>query len=194
MSAFPQLTVPILLTSGTVSLWLGWYLFIHGDDGGQPFLTLKDTYSGLPRKGLELLALVLMLGAVMYAFNLQDWLADQAHALIPEGISLFLLFLVIALITSFSTEVFSNTVVQLALFLVLLPIAQASGFNPAQALLLVTLSCTCAFMSPIATPVNALAFGGVQGISLWRWLTTGAAMNTIAATAITGYVLAFIGV
>ncbi len=192
MNALPGLTIPVLLASGAVSLWLGWYLFFHPVDDEQPFLTLKDTYSGLPRKGLELLALVLLLGAIMYALNLQDWLAGQAQTLIPEGISLFMLFLVIALITSFSTEVFSNTVVQLALFLVLLPVAQASGFNPAQALLLVTLSCTCAFMSPIATPVNALAFGGVQGISLWRWLTTGAAMNAIAATAITGYVLACI--
>jgi len=83
--------------------------------------------------------------------------------------------------------------VQLALFLVLLPIAQAGGFDPAQALLVVTLSCTCAFMSPIATPVNALAFGGVQGESLWRWVSIGAVMNTVAATAITVYVYHFVG-
>ncbi len=192
MSVMPGQVMPILLATGAVTLWLAWYLFFHSMGGDGPFLTIPDTYNGLPKKGLKLLAFVLLLGGVMYALNLQDWLAAQASALLPEGMSLFLLFLVIALVTSFSTEIFSNTVVQLALFLVLLPLAQTGGFDPAQALLLVTLSCTCAFMSPIATPVNALAFGGVQGISLWRWLTTGAVMNAIAATAITAYVLSFV--
>lgn len=192
MAAFPGQTLLVLAASGAVSLWLTWYLFFHRIHGTDPFLTLPDTYSGLPKKGLELLALVMLLGGIMYALNLQDWLADQTRELIPQGISLFVLFLSIAFITTFSTEVFSNTVVQLALFLVLLPIAQAGGFDPAQALLVVTLSCTCAFMSPIATPVNALAFGGLQGISLWRWLTTGAVMNALAATVISAYVLTLV--
>ncbi len=188
MAEFPAAVAPILAASGAVTLWLTWYLFVHPMDADGPFLTLQDTYSGLPRKGLELLALVLLLGGIMIALDLQDWLAAQAAALLPAGLSVFVLFLAIALITSFTTEVFSNTVVQLALFLVLVPIAEAAGFDPAQALLLVTLSCTCAFMSPIATPVNALAFGGVQGESLWRWVASGAAMNLVAATTITAYV------
>lgn len=192
ITELPQWELPILVATGGVSVWLIWYLFFHPMDGDGSFLTLKDTYSGLPKKGVELLAFVILLGGVMYALNLQDWLAAQAQELIPSGMSVFVLLLVIALMTSFSTEIFSNTVVQLALFLVLLPIAELGRFSPALALLVVTLSCTCAFMSPIATPVNALAFGGVQGVSLWRWLTTGAAMNALAATAITVYVLMFV--
>jgi sodium-dependent dicarboxylate transporter 2/3/5 len=88
--------------------------------------------------------------------------------------------------------VFSNTVVQVALFLVLLPLAAGAGFPLAQALLVVTLSCTCAFMSPIATPVNALAFGGVPGVSLWRFMAIGVVMNVLAASLITYYVLTFV--
>jgi sodium-dependent dicarboxylate transporter 2/3/5 len=169
-----------------------WYLFWHRMDGGERFLSVPDTYSGLPKKGLELLGLVLLLGAIMYALNAQDWLAAQAQGLIPATLPLLGLFLLVALITSFSTEVFSNTVVQLALFVVLLPLALANDFPPAQTLLVVTLSCTCAFMSPIATPVNALAFGGVQGVSLSRMLSIGALMNTVAAIAISVYVLHFV--
>lgn len=192
ITAYPTWQAPILAATGGVTLWLVWFLFFHRIDGDGPFLTVPDTYSGLPKKGLELLAFVLVLGGIMYALNLEAWLATQAAALIPSGMSILVLFLFIALATSFTTEILSNTVVQLALFLVLLPIAEAGGFPPAQALLVVTLSCTCAFMSPIATPVNALAFGGIQGESLWRWLATGAVMNTLAATAITAYVLAFV--
>ena len=57
----------------------------------------------------------------------------------------------------------------------------------------VSLASTCAFMTPVATPVNALAFGGLQGESLWRWVSTGAVMNAVAATAITVYVYHFVG-
>ncbi len=192
ITALPAWQITILAATATITLGLTWYLFLHRIDGNGPFLNLSDTYSGLPKKGLELLGVVLLLGGIMYALNAQEWLATQAQGLIPAGMSLFLLLLIIALITSFSTEIFSNTVVQLALFLVLLPVAEAGGFSPAQALLVVTLSCTCAFMSPIATPVNALAFGGVQGVSLWRMLATGAVMNATAATAITVYVLTFV--
>ena len=192
LTALPAWQIPILAATGAVTLWLAWFLFGHHINGNGPFLTTKDTYSGLPKKGLELLAIVLILGGVMYALDLQEWLAVQAEALIPSGISMFLLLLIVALVTSYSTEIFSNTVVQLALFLVLLPIVEAGGFPPAQALLVVTLSCTCAFMSPIATPVNALAFGGLQGESLWRWLAAGAVMNALAAAAITTYVVTFV--
>ncbi len=192
ITELPHWEGPILAASAAVTFTLLWYLFLYRIDGSSTFLTIKDTYSGLPKKGLELLAVVIALGGLMYALNLQDWLAARAGALIPNGVSVFALLLIIALVTSFSTEIFSNTVVQLALFLVLLPIAEAGGFAPGQALLVVTLSCTCAFMSPIATPVNALAFGGVQGVSLWRWLTTGSAMNLLAASAIAYYVLSFV--
>jgi sodium-dependent dicarboxylate transporter 2/3/5 len=192
LSVWPQSELPILVATGMVTLGLLWYLFWHRMDGGERFLSVPDTYSGLPKKGLELLGLVLLLGAIMYALNAQDWLAAQAQGLIPATLPLLGLFLLVALITSFSTEVFSNTVVQLALFVVLLPLALANDFPPAQTLLVVTLSCTCAFMSPIATPVNALAFGGVQGVSLSRMLSIGALMNTVAAIAISVYVLHFV--
>lgn len=192
LTALPRWQTAILTASGAVTLGFIGYLFVPWARGEGPFLTGADTVSGLPKKGLEFLALVLVLGVLMYALNIQGWLAARAQSLIPEALPLLALLLIIALISSFATEIFSNTVVQLALFLVLLPVAEPWGFGPAQALLVVTLSCTCAFMSPIATPVNALAFGGMPGMLLWRWLTVGALMNAVAALAITVYVHAFI--
>lgn len=192
LTAFPQWLTPILFATGAVTLGLAGYLFVPWRRCEGPFLTGTDTVSGLPKKGLELLVLVLALGGVMYALNLQGWLADRAQFLIPADLPLLALLLIIALLTSFATELFSNTVVQLALFLVLLPVAEPWGFDPAQALLVVTLSCTCAFMSPIATPVNALAFGGMPGMLLRRWLSVGALMNVVAALVIATYAFAFI--
>lgn len=192
LTAFPWWLTPILFATGAVTLGLVGYLFVPWKRDEGPFLTLADTVSGLPKKGLELLVLVLVLGGVMYALNVQDWLAARAQLLIPEALPFLALLLIIALLTSFATELFSNTVVQLALFLVLLPVAEPWGFDPVQALLVVTLSCTCAFMSPIATPVNALAFGGMPGMLLRRWLSVGALMNVVAALVIATFVFAFI--
>lgn len=185
----PHWQIPLLLASAALTVGIFWYLFLWRGPAGEPLLGFRDTYSGLPKKGLELVAVVVLLGGLMYLLNVQDWLASQAGALIPAGLSLFALLLGIALITSFITEVLSNTLIQLAMFLVVLPLAQGGGFPAAPALLVITLSCTCAFMSPIATPVNALAFGGVSGMSLGRMLVTGAAMNLVAGLAITAYVM-----
>ena len=192
LTAFPRWLTPILFATGAVTVGLAGYLFAPWKRDEGPFLTLADTVSGLPKKGLELLALVLALGVAMYTLNVQDWLAARAQLLIPEALPILVLLLLIALLSSYATELFSNTVVQLALFLVLLPVAEPWGFEPAQALLVVTLSCTCAFMSPIATPVNALAFGGMPGMLLRRWLSVGALMNVVAALVIATYVFAFI--
>jgi len=55
-------------------------------------------------------------------------------------------------------------------------------------MLVVTLSCTCAFMSPLATGVNGLVFGEMRGASLWRMLLAGIFMNLAAAVTIAAWV------
>ena len=91
------------------------------------------------------------------------------------------MFLLIALLSSFSTEILSNTAVQISMFLIVLPLSATMEFSAIQALIIVTLSSTCAFMSPIATGVNGLAFGGVKDVSLARMLVVGLVMNTVGA-------------
>ena len=95
----------------------------------------------------------------------------------------------IALATSFSTEVLSNTAVQLSFFVIALPLAQTLGFSALEMLIIITLSCTSAFMSPIATGVNGLAFGGVKGVSFSKMLIVGFIMNIVGAWLISSWVL-----
>lgn len=191
-TAFPLQEFAILILSCVVTMSIIWYLFRYRVTIGQSILIFEDTYSNLPKNGLKLLILVLILGGVLYFLDLQTWLATQANNIIPSNINTFTLVMVAALITTFATELLSNTLVQVAMFLVLLPIMQSVGSPPAQALLVVTLSCTCAFMSPIATPVNALAFGGTPGMSITRFMSIGAIMNILCSFIITSYVLAFV--
>ena len=89
-------------------------------------------------------------------------------------------FVLLATVTSFATELFSNTVIQLAL-LEALHVGAPSSPVLIELMLAVTLSCTCAFMSPLATGVNGLVFGELRGTSLWRMLATGLVMNLAGA-------------
>ena len=55
-------------------------------------------------------------------------------------------------------------------------------------MLAVSLASTCAFMTPVATPVNALAFGGIGGVSLGRFMKNGLLMNLLSAVWIAAWI------
>jgi sodium-dependent dicarboxylate transporter 2/3/5 len=55
-------------------------------------------------------------------------------------------------------------------------------------MLAVSLASTSAFMTPVATPVNALAFAGIGGVSLRAFIKNGALTNLLAALWITAWV------
>jgi sodium-dependent dicarboxylate transporter 2/3/5 len=74
-----------------------------------------------------------------------------------------------------------------------IPLAQQLNLSALEVLIVVTLSCTCAFMSPIATGVNGLAFGGVKGVSFTRMLLVGFVMNIAGALLISSWVINIVG-
>ena len=83
--------------------------------------------------------------------------------------------------TTFLTEFLSNTTVALTFFPLVYNIAENIGLDILSSLIIVSISTTCAFMSPVATPVNALAFGSVKGVSLKKMLLVGFLMNIISS-------------
>ena len=195
MMYFSGRTVLILFISGFLTLLFILFLFFFPvrvdlkTDSRQVLLTLADCYNELPTRGFLFVGIAVVLAAILYAFKIHEFFAGWAAGMIPTGISAFALFLLIALATSFSTEVLSNTAVQLSFFVIALPAAQTLGFSALEMLIIITLSCTSAFMSPIATGVNGLAFGGVKGVSFSKMLVVGCVMNIAGALLISGWVL-----
>ncbi len=195
MMYFSDRTLLILFISGILTLLFILFLFflpVRVDpeaDSGQVLLTLADCYNELPTRGFIFVGIAVVLAAILYAFKIHEFFAGWAALIIPTDISVFALFFLIALATSFSTEVLSNTAVQLSFFLVTLPLAQTLGFSALETLIIITLSCTSAFMSPIATGVNGLAFGGVKGVSFSKMLIVGFIMNIVGAWLISSWVL-----
>ncbi|MEF2230445.1 MAG: SLC13 family permease, partial [Pseudodesulfovibrio sp.] len=92
----------------------------------------------------------------------------------------------------FLTEVLSNTAVVAAFFAIAVAAARVHGMDPLYLMIGVGLASTCAFMTPIATPTNALAFGEMRGVSLARMLLLGLVLNLAGALILTfwlGWVL-----
>ena len=195
MMYFTGRTLLVLFISGILTLLFILFLFFFPvrvdpeSDSRQVLLTLADCYNELPTRGFIFVGIAVVLAAILYAFKIHEFFAGWAADIIPTGISAFALFLLIALATSFSTEILSNTAVQLSFFVIALPAAQTLGFSALEMLIIITLSCTSAFMSPIATGVNGLAFGGVKGVSFSKMLVVGFIMNLAGALLISSWVL-----
>lgn len=152
-------------------------------------LLFKDTLHDLPIKGIIWIAVGIALAIILWQLNFHQsmamWLTQTLHG----KQSLYGLYLLFALISTFGSELISNSAVQISSFMVLFPMTK---FNPDvswQAMLIITLSSTCAFMTPLATPSNGLGFGSSGKVSLKYMLFAGFLMNLISSVAISTWIL-----
>ena len=191
---FPQRTPWLALVSGLACLLFIAGLFlarIRGPDGTyEPFLTIRDCYSGLPARGFLIVAIAVASSALLLLLRIPGIIGTWVSGFrATRSAAPFAGTLVMALATTFSTEFLSNTVVAMNFFPVAYTVSVDLGLNPLHSMLVVSLSTTCAFMSPIATPVNALGFGSLKGVSLGKMLAAGLLMNVLSAIWISFWVL-----
>jgi len=184
--------LPVLAATGILSaLFIAGLFLVPWRTGPQaprePLLRPRDVATGLPLRGLLFVLGFVVLATSLAALGAIDAMARVLSGLLPADIYSYPAHVLLALVTSFTTEALSNTVVQLGMFETLF--AHAGGHDRViYPLLTVTLSCTCAFMSPVATGVNGLVFGEMRGASLWRMLLAGLLMNVVAALTIAAWV------
>jgi sodium-dependent dicarboxylate transporter 2/3/5 len=185
----------ILAITGIITLLFVLFLFflpMKGSDPhtpGQVLLSVADCYNELPMKGFLFVGISIVLAGLLYALNVHEVFPKWVQVIKPAHTSTLALFFTVAAATSFSTEILSNTAVQLSFFIMALPLAETLGVSGLAILIIITLSCTCAFMSPIATGVNGLAFGGVKDVSFRRMLLVGFFMNIVGALLISAWTL-----
>lgn len=179
----------VLLISVFLTLLLIAVLFLiplkgdHGERSGR-LLSIRDCYSNLPWRGLAFVGVILAILGIGALLNLEEAIIRFFEQMVRVNIPASLLFPLIALLTSFSTELFSNTVVQVAMFTVVASLPGEISLTTFQVFLIITLSCTNAFMTPIATGVNGLAFGEMKGISLSTMLIAGLLMKLLGVAII----------
>lgn len=163
------------------------------------YISLNRLVYDLPFFGLVFMGIVL--GVVYLIITLGDnpatpeldgyimrFLANLSIHLVPAGNQVFLFLLAAVTIAIFFTEIVNNTAVVLIMFPLLLNMSSAVSFNSLFALLAVTIAASGAFMTPVATPVNAISFASFKGISLKKMLGLGFILNLLSGLWVTLFI------
>lgn len=179
----------------TESVWalgfFAWFAFLcffrtgaSSRGAGAPLLTFRDVFGGLPLRGLALVAVIAAVLAGVHALGLDQWAAGVLAGISGWAEGRLALYFTVTVCVILLTEGFSNTVVAAAFFPVAYSAATAAGLPPLGLMVAVSVASTCAFMTPVATPCNALAFGEMRGISLGRMMLLGVVLNFVCAAMI----------
>ena len=113
--------------------------------------------------------------------GLSDWMGEQLKGL--GSLNPFLLIAIVCLTISFLTELTSNTATAEMILPVMAGLAVSIGVNPLFLMIPVTISCSCAFMMPVATPPNAIVFGSGR-LRVADMARAGLALNLIGVVLI----------
>ena len=89
--------------------------------------------------------------------GLSEALGEQLTSL--QNVPLWMLITIICTVITFLTELTSNMATTEVVLPILAAMAKAIGVNPLVLMIPATLSASCAFMLPVATAPNAIAFG-----------------------------------
>lgn len=116
------------------------------------------------------------------ASGLSDWLGTQMEGL--AGIPVWVLVMIAAGGVLFLTEMTSNTATAATFLPVASGVAMGTGVDPLVLAAPVALAATCAFMLPVATPPNAIAYGSGY-VTIGQMVKGGFWLNIIALVAIT---------
>jgi sodium-dependent dicarboxylate transporter 2/3/5 len=114
--------------------------------------------------------------------GLSTWLGGQMEGL--SGLPPLAIVLAVCLLITFLTELTSNTATTQMALPVLAAVAVAIRVNPLLLMVPATLSASCAFMLPVATPPNAIIFG-TDMVRSSQMARVGVVLNMIGAVLIT---------
>jgi sodium-dependent dicarboxylate transporter 2/3/5 len=103
------------------------------------------------------------------------------------GVAPVRMILFISSLLTFLTELTSNTATTEMVLPVLASMAVAMHLNPLLLMLPATLCASCAFMMPVATPPNAIVFGGGR-ISISEMARVGVVLNILGVLVVTAVV------
>ena len=104
------------------------------------------------------------------------------------GLPDFAVILLVCLTLTFLTELTSNLATTEMILPILASVAVLTGMNPLMLMVPATLSASCAFMMPVATPPNAIVFGSDR-ISVGEMARAGIFLNLVGALVIATLVL-----
>ena len=168
-------------------------LLPSGNANGARMLSWEEIQQGVPWGILLLFGGGFAIADSVRAAGVDEWLATRLQDL--SVLPLPLAILSVCLITTSATELTSNTATATLLMPVMAALATVLGVHPYLLMVPATVSASCAFMLPVATPPNAIVIGSglVSAGDFVRegiWLNLiGAFLTTIAVLTIGRWVL-----
>jgi sodium-dependent dicarboxylate transporter 2/3/5 len=153
------------------------------DGKAAPILDWKFAEQHIPWGMLILIGSGFSIAAAFERTGLSAWLGQLIAAALTGQSPLGLIIGVCTCVT-FLTEFTTNVATLNMLLPVLAGVAVELGVDPLLILLPATISASCAYMMPVATPPNAIAFstGRVPMLTMVRY---GLAMNLIGVVVVT---------
>ena len=177
---FAGLSDPVIAVAGAILM----FLVPAGSRLERGAMLLDwDTAVRIPWDVLLLFGGGLSLAAAITATGLGGWLGDRMGGL--TALPPVLIILSLALFVIFATEMTSNVATAAALMPVVIAIAQGAGADPAGLAVPVALAASCAFMFPMATAPNAIAYASGE-VTIPRMARVGLRLNLVAVVLITG--------
>ncbi|PZX56954.1 sodium-dependent dicarboxylate transporter 2/3/5 [Algoriphagus ratkowskyi] len=148
---FPELDDTIIVLIGVIALFL-----IPATNKEERILDWK-TAEKIPWGILILFGGGLALAAGFKETGLAEWIGTRFTLI--DGISFFLLLMIIVASVNFLTEITSNVATASMLLPILASVALKLDLHPFGLMVGATMAASCAFMLPVATPPNAIVFG-----------------------------------
>ena len=175
-----------LINDATVALGMALLLFTvsagRDDAGRRRRLMNWHTAVQLPWGILLLFGGGFAIAEAFRASGLSAWLGEVFANL---GITSPLLLVIgTCLLLTFLTEITSNTATTQVMLPIVANVSVELGINPLLLMLPATISASCAFMLPVATPPNAIVFGSGQ-VTMGRMVRTGILLNLIGVVLVT---------
>ncbi|MCW5755792.1 MAG: SLC13/DASS family transporter [Phycisphaeraceae bacterium] len=177
----------ITLSDAQIAMFAAVALFVTPvDRKWRTFVMDWDTATRAPFGILLLFGGGLSLAAAVSGTGLDSAIGQQFARL--HGVPIWVIVLTLCLTVTFLTELTSNTAVTSAMLPVMAAAATALGIDDAYLLLPVAVSASCAFMLPVATPPNAVAFASGH-VTIGQMARTGVLLNVTFAVVITAWVM-----
>ena len=180
-----------LLDDGTVAIGMASVLFFiptrkraSGGKGGEPADARVMGADVIPRLPWNIVLLIgggFALASGFQQTGLAQLIGDQFGVL--GALPPFVVILFICMSLTFLTELTSNTATTEMILPILASVAVATGTHPLLLMVPATLSASCAFMMPVATPPNSIVFGSNR-ISVGEMARAGIFLNLIGVLVI----------
>ena len=151
---------PALIDDGTVAVFMSMILFIvptRDKSSGSDAIVDVKVFKSIPWHIVLLFGGGFALAKGFQVTGLSALVGEQFKSL--AGTSPYLMITITCSAITFLTELTSNTATTEMILPILASVAVAMKTNPLLLMIPTTLSASCAFMMPVATPPNAIVFG-----------------------------------